>query len=113
VAAADENAELRVVFAIPKKPSLRFRVRQVVYAFFHIQLSEAQPAVFVLNRAGVPRRLFDVPDPRQVQEKARLVAVDLETLGLSEFCGRYRVPHSFIDATEMPRHRLPQLHPLF
>jgi hypothetical protein len=108
----DESSELRVVYALPPPVSARLRIRQVLLAFIHVQFSEPQPAVFVLNRAGVPRRLFSVSDRRLVQKKARSVAAELESLGLPAFCGRYGVPRSFLEATEMPRSRLPQLHPL-
>jgi hypothetical protein len=82
-------------------------------AIAHIQLSEPRPGVFVLNRAGVPRRLFSVPNRDEVEAKAESVANELESLGAEQFCNRYRIPQDFLDATELPRKRLPQLHPLF
>jgi hypothetical protein len=106
------NPDLRVVYTVPRRPSWRFRIRQVLYALVRIQVSESKPSIYVLNRADVPRRLFTVPDCNDVQERAREVAADLELLGLIAFCDRYRVPSEFLDATEVPRRRIPVLHPL-
>ena len=82
-------------------------------AIAHIQVSEPQPGVFVLNRAGVPRRLFSVPDRNVVKAKASAVVAELDSLSTEEFCNRYRIPREFLDATEPQRKRIPQLHPLF
>jgi hypothetical protein len=82
-------------------------------AFARIQVSEPVPGVFVINRAGIPRRLFSVPNGSDVQPKARSVADELLSLGTEAFCKRYRVPREFLEATEVPRTRIPQLHPLF
>jgi hypothetical protein len=109
----DVMPDLRVVFALPPQPSARFRVRQVLMAFVRIQVSEPEPGVFVLNRAGVPRRLFSVPNRHEVEARARSVADELHSLGTHAFCERHRVPHDFLEATELPRKRLPRLHPLF
>jgi hypothetical protein len=109
----EEMPDLRVVFTRPQKPSARFRVRQVLMGVAHIQVSEPKPGVFVLNRAGVPRRLFRVDNVTDVEARARSVANELKSLGTDPFRERYRIPHEFLDATELPRKRLPQLHPLF
>jgi hypothetical protein len=109
----DELPELRVVFTLPRPPSARYRMRQVLLALARIQLSEPEPGVFVLNRSGVPRRLFAVPNRQEVERKARTVGEELESVGVTAFCVRYRIGSDFLAATEMPRKRLPQLHPLF
>jgi hypothetical protein len=104
--------DLRVVFATPPAVSARYRIRQVLWALLHVEMSEPKPGVFVLNRAGVPYRLFNVRDVAEAEAKARTADADLKSLGVLEFCARYRVADGFLDAVEIPRQRLPQLHPL-
>jgi hypothetical protein len=108
----DEVPALRVALAVPPRASRRFRVRQVLWAVMHVQLSEPEPGVFVVNRAGVPRLLFSVKTEHEADARARSVAVELGSLGVERFCERYRVPLDFLDATDIPHHRIPQLRPL-
>ena len=108
----DEVPELRVVFATTPRVSAKYRVRQLLWALLHVQLSEPKPGVFVLNRAGVPHRLFSVASNDEAEARARATAADLQALGVSAFCERYRVADGFLSAVESPRKRLPQLHPL-
>ena len=108
----DEVPDLRVVFATPPGVSAKYRVRQVLWALLHVQLSEPRPGVFVLNRAGIPYRLFSVASNPEAEARARATAADLQALGVSAFCDRYHVAEGFLDAVEFPRKRLPQLHPL-
>jgi len=82
-------------------------------ALVRVQMSEPIPGVFVLNRADVPRRLFEVPNRLEVRDRAGKVVDELESLGTSAFCERYGIPSAYLDATETPRGRGPQLHPLF
>ena len=108
----NEVPALRVALAVPPRPSRRYRVRQVLWAVMHVQLSEPKPGVFVVNRAGVPRLLFTAPTEAEADTKARAAGIELGSLGVEGFCDRYRVPLDFLDATEFPRRRIPQLRPL-
>jgi hypothetical protein len=108
----EDLPDLRVVFATPPRVSAKYRVRQVLWALLHVQMSEPKPGVFVLNRAGVPYRLFSVASNADAETRARATAADLQELGVSAFCERYHVADDFLNAVEIPRKRLPQLHPL-
>ena len=109
----DDVPDLTVFYRVPRgRPSARFRVRQILWAFVRVQVSEPKPAVFVVNRSGVPRLLFVVPDELDVEAKARAVAVDLESLDIDSFCDRYRLPPGFLSVKELPRRRVPELRPL-
>jgi len=108
----DEVPDLRVVYATPPRVSAKFRVRQVLWALLHVQMSEPKPGVFVLNRAGVPYRLFSVTNNAEAEAKARATAADLQSLGVPVFCDGYHIAEGFLDAVTIPRKRLPQLHPL-
>ena len=93
--------QIRIAGFVPPPATRREKVRQLAWALLHI-VHEQRPGVFVVNQAGWGKRLFTTTTEWETREKRDRVESELETLGVDEWCARYRVTDEFFQAAERP-----------
>jgi hypothetical protein len=91
---------LRILAAYPPAPSPRYKLRQLLWGFFHVVLDDPKPAIYAVNPAGYGMLLFRTDTSAEADSKLESVGRELGDLGLEAWCERYHVPLSFVESLE-------------
>jgi hypothetical protein len=84
----------------PPRPTARYRLKQVLWAFVRVDLDDPKPAIYAVNPAGYGLLLFRTATYEEADVQLDLVGRELHGMGLAAFCERYRIPMTFVESLE-------------
>ena len=77
-------------------------MKQVLWALAHVDVDNPKPAIYAVNPAGYGLLLFRTATREEAEVQLDIVGRELDGIGLTTFCERYRIPMTFVESLEPP-----------